>query len=194
MLRHDALTRYLKQNALPIPFSLRDMGGKRHDDIWSWASNSTRQHGVPLNFAFVCFLVLTGASELATDPSRGGELGKAQSMFCAKIPLFASINQNSCYHFYPPHLIDYIACLAISHTSLLFTLPLSVCTHPTKAQTNQNQKPKGSPQIISAPPASRIMQPIKRRRPPSYSSQQQLPPSQFPCIPPTSPLAPRKTQ
>ena len=96
MLRHDALTRYSKQKALPIPFSLRDMGGKRCDDIWSRASNSTRQYGVPLNFAFVCFLILPGASELATDTSRGGELGKAQSLFCAEIPLFASINQNSC--------------------------------------------------------------------------------------------------
>lgn len=116
------------------PFSLRDMGGTRCDEIWSRASNSTRQYGVPLNFAFVCFLILTGASELATDTSRGGgELGKAQSLFCAKIPPFASINQNSCYHFYPPRLIDYITCIAIPHTHLLFSFPLSMLYVPNKS-------------------------------------------------------------
>ena len=154
MLRHDALTRYLKQNALSIPFSLRDMGGKRCDDIWSRASNPTRRYGAPLNFAFVCFLVLPGASELVTDTNKGGELGKAQSMFCAEIPLFASIYQNSCYHFFLPTPPRRLHCL---HCHPTHTILLSVCTYAIKAQNKT--KPNTKRITPNAPPASRIMQP-----------------------------------
>ena len=111
----------------------------------------------------------------------GAELGKAQSMFCAEIPLFASINQNSCYHSYPTtpsHRSHYLHCHP-THSCLL-SLPLSLCTYTTR---HMNIKPKKEI-TPNAPPAS------KSRIPHHATLLTPSPPLLLLSAAPTSPTSP----